>query len=212
MDLSAQCKVLAVLITGDTVLSACLESLINQKRDYPDLQLIVNHRPPEHLSDNPVIQKYENCHRNRNEARERALKSDADYFLFLDDDVVLPQRALATLLAQRKEVVGGYYPILGTDKYVCGRWVADNTFCNFLCIQPGLTKSDIVGLGCALISRNVLEKVPFEGGTNLVCKDVRTGQDMIVGECGMFGNRVADLGIPMYMCGEVLCEHLKRNE
>lgn len=33
---------------------------------------------------------------------------------------------------------------------------------------------------------------------------------MFVGECGMFGNRVAELGIAMYMCGDVVCEHLVR--
>lgn len=203
-------KVLVVLITGDAVFERCLESVIAQKRDCANLDLIVNHRKPEFFSEHAIVQKYENCHRNRNEARERALKTDADYFLFLDDDVVLPPGAIRTLLRQGKEVVGGYYPILGTRKWVCGRWVADNTFCNFLRVQPGLVRTDTIGLGCALISRNVLEKVPFEAGVNLFCRDGRTGENMIVGECGIFGNRVFELGVPMYMCGDVVCEHLVR--
>lgn len=208
--LSSSTQVVTVLITGDKVYERCLHGIIEQKRDFPRLQLIVNYRAPETLSKNPTVQKYENCHRNRNEARKRALLTDAEYFLFLDDDIVLPPGAVTTLLAQKKEVVGGYYPILGTNKYVCGRWVADNTFCNYIAVEPGLVPTDVIGLGCALISRNVLEKVPFESGTDLVCKDARTGQDMIVGECGIFGNRVAELGIPMYMCGGVVCEHLPR--
>jgi hypothetical protein len=199
-----------VLITADAVFGRCLDSIVAQKRDVPELDLIVNHRAPEKFSDHPIVQKYENCHRNRNDARARALKTEAEFFLFLDDDIVLPPGALLTLLRQNKEVVGGYYPILGTNKFVCGRWVADHTFCNFLCVQPGLVKTDTIGLGCALISRRVLEQVPFESGTNLFCRDGRTGEQMIVGECGLFGNRVADLGIPMYMCGEVLCQHLQR--
>jgi hypothetical protein len=204
-------RIVVVLITADGVFERCLRSIIAQKRDYPDLSLIVNHRAPERFSDHPIVQKYENCHRNRNDARARALETDAEYFLFLDDDIVLPGTALATLMQHNQEVVGGYYPILGTGKYVCGRWVADHTFCNFMCVQPGLVQTDTIGLGCALISRNVLEKVPFEAGVHLFCKDGCTGENMIVGECGMFGNRVADLGIRMYMCGEVVCQHLPRN-
>ena len=206
----SNCKITVVLITGDAVFSRCLQSVIAQKRDLSQLELIVNHRAPEFFSDNPVIQKYENCHRNRNDARERALKTTADYFLFLDDDIVLPPGALATLLSQGKEVVGGYYPILGTNKFVSGRWVADNTFFNYLAVQPGLVQTDVVGLGCALISRSVLEKVHFEAGVNLFCKDALAMTDMFVGECGMFGNRVAELGLSMYMCGDVVCEHLSR--
>jgi hypothetical protein len=208
---TGQAKVLTVVITADGMLRPCLDSIVAQKADLPGLDLIVNHRKPEFFSAHPIVQKYENCHRNRNEARERALKTDADYFLFMDDDIVLPHGSIRRLLAQNKEVVGGYYPILGTNKYVCGRWVADHTFCNFLYVQPSLVKTDTIGLGCALVSRNVLEKVRFESGVNLFCKDGRTGEDLIVGECGIFGNRVAELGIDMYMCGDVICEHLSRH-
>lgn len=203
-------KVAVALITCDGVLQRCLDGVLLQKKSYANLDLLVNYRPPEAWSDNPVVQKYENCHRNRNDLRERALQTDADYFLFLDDDVVLPPEAVKILVRAGKEVVGGYYQILGTDKYVCGRWVADNTFCNFSSVLPGLFSTDTVGLGCALISRNVLEKVKFESRTELFCKDALTGADLFVGECGMFGNRVAELGIPMFMCGDVVCEHLVR--
>jgi hypothetical protein len=221
------------IITVNGVLRPCLEAVLCQ--DYPRdlLRLIVNELPAKQFSANTCINKYQNCHRNRNTARERALQTDGEYFLFLDDDIVLPKNAISTFAchaaerrfsapesmermfpgitrSDRKEVIGGYYPIIGTNRLVCGKWVADNTFYNFRHIQRGLVSTDLVGLGCAYISRDVLEQVQFEAGTDSCCMDPETKQWMLVGECGMFGNRVAELGIPMYMSGEVVCQHLIR--
>lgn len=197
-----------VLITVNGVMADCLKSVLTQS--HTPSCLIVSQKDAVGYSDNDLINKYENCHRNRNAARERALKTPCDRFLFLDDDVVLPEDAVSSLMRQDKEVLGGYYPILNSDRFVCGRWVADHTFLNFRAVAPGLRRTDMVGLGCAMISRRVLESIQFEAGTNLFCRDAGTGQDLIVGECGMFGNRVAELGLPMYMCGEVVCKHLAR--
>ena len=66
--------------------------------------------------------------------------------------------------------------------------------------------------GCALLSRRVVEAVPFEAGTQLYCTCAASGVPMILGECGIFGNRVDALNIAMYMCGEVVCQHLPRPE
>src|ERR1700750_2387179 len=100
-----QPQVTVVMITATGVLRECLESVILQKADYPNLDLVVNYREPQFYSDDPLIQKYENCHRNRNEARERALKTAGEHFLFIDDDIVLPRRAVSTLVSQNREVV-----------------------------------------------------------------------------------------------------------
>jgi hypothetical protein len=97
-----------------------------------------------------------------------------------------------------------------TNKYVCGRWVADHVFFNFTTVRPGLVRTDCVGLGCAFVSRRVLAAIEFEPGTDIYCKDASNGGDIILGECGIFGNRVAELGIPMYMDGNVISEHLER--
>lgn len=222
-----------VLITGDEVLMQCFQSILDQDYRSERMHLVVNHQPPQKFSNSDCVNKYENCSRNREVARHRALATDSDYFLFLDDDIVLPKDAVSVFVKMAaektfnvpesmerihpgirrsvgKEVLGGYYPILNTNRYVCGRWVADNTFLNFTNVQAGLRKTDLVGLGCAFISRRVLESVPFEAGTNLFCHDATTGREMIVGECGVFGNRLAELGVPMFMCGEVVCQHLIR--
>lgn len=203
-------RVVIVLISVDGVMRPCFDGIVRQ--DYANLALIVNQKAAVRYSDNPMRNKYENCHRNRNEARDRALRSDGEYFLFLDDDVVLPAHAVTRLVSHRKDVIGGWYPILGTNRYVCGRWVADNAFLNFTNVHRSVVRTDTVGLGCALVSRKVMEQVPFEAGLDLECVDAHTGGKMLLGECGVFGNRVDQLGLMMYMDGEVICQHLPRRQ
>jgi hypothetical protein len=94
-------------------------------------------------------------------------------------------------------------------KYVAGRWIADNTFFNFDRVLQGLVEVDMIGMGCALIHRKVLEKITFESGTNLACKD-ELGNKAIVGECGAFGNAAFKAGYKLYMDGNIVCKHLPR--
>src|SRR5688572_20792831 len=90
-----QPRVSIVLITTGAILQECLDAICAQ--DYPSgkLDLIVNRMEPREYDSDAVRNKYENCHRNRNEARERALAGDAEYFLFVDDDIVIPRDAVS---------------------------------------------------------------------------------------------------------------------
>lgn len=65
-------------------------------------------------------------------------------------------------------------------------------------------------MGCALVSRKVLEQVTFKPGIDIFLKD-ESGVNLILGECGAFGNDVTDSGFTLYMDGSVVCEHLTRN-
>ncbi len=111
----------------------------------------------------------------RNYIRDHALKNNYDYLLFLDSDVLIHPRALEALLATKYDVVAGIYlnvfhfdnkpviaPVLFKD--------IGNGECQ-LYTYEGAAKQQVLeigaaGLGCALISKKVLEAVPFRTFNN----------------------------------------------
>lgn len=221
-------KVLVVLITKDYVEPECLESVL--KQDYPDYSWMISGMKPKFRHDFPWAQVYLNCSYNRNYARQMALASDAEAFLFVDSDIVLPSNAISSFVKQvcdakpsssimtppgmtvsssEKHIIGGWYKVMNDTRYVAGRWVADNTFINFYIPEQSLVRTDVIGLGCAFITRKALIDIEFEHGIDIVAK-YANGDDICLGECGAFGNRAAEKGYEMYMDGSVICEHIKR--
>jgi hypothetical protein len=197
-------KVLAVIITKDSVRPEALTALEDNRPD----GILISQAEPVRLSDDRLKNKNLNCARNRNLARELALRHNADHFLFLDDDIVLPTGAIANLLSHQKPIIGGWFPILNSDRWVGGRWVADNTFYNFRRPERSVVRTDLVPLGCCLMNRAVLEQIEFEGGIDRECVEAGCGQRALLGECLAFSNRAADLGWPLYLDGAIICEHL----
>jgi hypothetical protein len=204
-------NVLAVIITKDDVEPACLAALRSQVPAIPWL-IRGAHPNPAYDAYPGAARVYANCAENREAARRLALASDADAFLYLDSDIVLPAGAVAEFVRQSRpnRILGGWYPILGTDRWVAGRWVADNVFHNFTAPQPGVVRTDTVGLGCAFLPRAAMERLPIRHGADLECRDVR-GRQLMVGECGAFGNDAAAAGFRLYMVGEVVCGHVRRS-
>lgn len=198
-------NVLVVVITKDNVNSQCYHSILQQ--DYENFSVLISVVKPKHLHENPVCEKYLNCSENRNIARRMALASDAKYFLFVDSDIVLPKNTISSLISHNRHAIGGWYQIRDGKRWVAGKWVADNVFINFKTPDASVIKTDVVGLGCALISREVLEKVQFEPGINVVAEN-ENREKVIVGECGMFGNRVSEAGYNLYVDGDVICKHI----
>lgn len=92
-----------------------------------------------------------------------ALKSDAEYFFFLDDDVVGPNELLMTLLGHTLPIACGLYM---TKKRKQERglsaWMKrGNGYTPIAPEQAGrLVQVDVTGLGCALIHRSIFERVP----------------------------------------------------
>lgn len=92
----------------------------------------------------------------RNAACQQALNCGADWLFFLDSDVIPPRDAVLRLMAHRQPIISGVYarrsppvslPVMIKD----GRWVTD--------YQPGaIIEVDVVGAGCLLIHRSVLER------------------------------------------------------
>jgi hypothetical protein len=225
-------RVLVVVITKDYVEQECLNAIISQ--DYENYSWMISGMKPG-FDDMPWTHKlYMNCSHNRECARKMALASDAEYFLFLDSDVVIPDGTISEFVLQMvnsripgprirsapgipvpyhdntKHIIGGWYKMVNSNRWICGSWVADNTFVN--CMAPGtsLTKVDVIGMGCMFISREALSVIPFEHGTDIEYTDGITGQRMMLGECGKFGNNAFDKGYELFMDGSVICKHLTR--
>jgi hypothetical protein len=91
-----------------------------------------------------------------------ALKSDAEFFFFLDDDVICPNDIIITLRNYNRPIVCGLYMAKKKkgDRGL-GAWIRqEKGYAMIGQDQPGrLVQVDATGLGCALIHRSVLEKV-----------------------------------------------------
>lgn len=200
-------KVLIVCITDKYVEDKCYESLINQ--NYDNYDILIHIQKYIKYSDDKIIDKYKNCSKNREAVRKLALNSDAEYFLFVDSDIVLPDNCISKLVSNKLPAVGGWYKMFGTEKWVCGRFVADNTFFNLRAVELFLSQVDMAGFGCFMIRRDVLEKIEVVDGTNISLKNEQN-QQIIGGECLDFCNKIYDLGYNICMDGDVICEHLER--
>lgn len=242
-------KVLVVIITKDIVEQECMQSVITQ--EYPDFDVMVhiskankyytNSQDPRHES---YVNQYINCPENRNKARRLALASDADYFLFVDSDTVLPSHAISKLMLNKKDAVGGYYHACGDSKnYVAGSYQKNSKgqdiFMHVFEIRKGTWSVDMIGLGCALISRKLLEQVEFEDGLDLLTLQanydkpwqhtppqfIKTPENVDfelhpgleepkygnMGECSAFGFRARGKGFKLWMDGGVeVLKHLTR--
>lgn len=206
-------KVAIVIITAKNVEPACWEAAVSQTHD--SSVLLYREKPLPPSSSNYIVNLYKSCSACREQARKVALAIDAEAFVFLDSDIVMPLTAVEEFVRQARpdnRVIGGWYKIRNDVRYACGRYVADNTFANLLAVERSLVRVDMVGLGCAFIPRDVLELISFRDGTDLESKNAFAGNKMIVGECGVFGDDVDILGVPMYMDGDVICEHLERKQ
>lgn len=123
----------------------------------------------------PAKTRIEKIVSGRNFIRDYALKNDYDYLMFVDSDVMLPKNAVVFLHSTKADVVSGVYLNafeLGGKKVIAPVLFKDlgNGECQ-LYTYEGVAGGEIVdigaaGLGCSLISRKVLEKVPFRSFNN----------------------------------------------
>lgn len=92
----------------------------------------------------------------RNAACQQTLECGADWLFFLDSDVRPPADTVLRLMARRQPIISGVYarrsPPVGLPVMMRnGQWVTD--------YEPGsIIEVDVVGAGCLLIHRSVLEK------------------------------------------------------
>lgn len=95
---------------------------------------------------------------SRNQACQAALANGFEFLFFLDSDVIPPHDAILRLMAHRQPIMSGLYcrrspPAAVPVMIRNGQWVTE--------YQPGtVVEVDVVGAGCLLIHRSVLESLP----------------------------------------------------
>ncbi len=230
-------KVLIIVPVAYKIMPECLKAL--EEQDYFNYEILVDVKNPVKICENKAANGLLNDMNHRNELREKALKTDAEYFLMVDDDTILPQTALTNLMLQMREkkttidfplpngkiipkgtknpekfIIGGWYPFKHTNNHlwVCGNWVEDDVFCTLNRPQLGLIKLDMIGFGCCLVKREVLEKIILTEEMVSRFSKNRFGQDMFAGVCVGFCNMADELGYNIYIDGSVICDHLVREE
>lgn len=98
----------------------------------------------------------------RDVGAQRSLDGGFDYVFFLDDDVCVPPDVILRLMAHRLPIVSGLYirrsppifPVMIRNTPSGKQWVTSFQV-------PSLIEVDMVGAGCLLIHRSVLEKLPW---------------------------------------------------
>lgn len=203
-------KILVIIPTSDSVEKETTQAL--KKQTYKNFDVMVSKRPPAINTGFIVFDTYFNCTDNMNHARQQALKTNAEYFLHLDSDIVLPKTALQELVLQRKDIIGGWYRIINDTRYVAGKWVSDHVSVNFDAVQRDVIRVHFVGHGCMLVSRAVEKKIMFRHGCDeMSFRDTGNGLvPQMLGACGVYGEDCRKAGFEMFMTGNVHCGHKNR--
>lgn len=151
----------------------------------------------------------------RNLLREVTIKERYDYLFSVEQDIIIPPDTLNRLISYNKKVVSALYTkpvqltivneetgqrnIKNVDMPVV--YFRNN---NGKIIRPmlhdvygkGLIQVGNVGLGCILISRDVLERIVF-----------RYEKDRVAFDDMYFGLDCMDNGIPIYLDSDLLVKH-----
>lgn len=114
----------------------------------------------------------------------------------------------------KRHIQGGWYPIYYHRtkvfaKWPAGKWIDNKKFTYYREKESSLVYTHLIGLGCALISREALANTHFEHGLDIEFTN-ESGNPMRGGECLAFANCALDNGYELAMNGDVVCEHIKK--
>lgn len=199
-------KVLALIPTRKFVEPDCLRSINHQT--YSDYSVAIHALAPVFLHAEPERNRVLNVVRNRNIMRNMALKTDAEWFFWVDSDTVVPSHAIDTFMKYKKEFMGGWYKKKDNSTWVSGNFNKEGLFVFQKDLPEGLFfKTDLLGLGCAFMHRTVLEKIEFDGGVDRNMDSIDGGK-FFFAECAMFSESAQKIGVMPTMIREVICEHI----
>jgi len=150
----------------------------------------------------------------RNVACMKALECGADYLFFLDSDVVPPRDAVLRLMAHDKPLISGMY-CRRSPPHAVPVMIKNGTW--FTAFRPGeVVEVDLVGAGCLLIRRDLLEKMPPQSPDRgrhwfdwrVDCAGIRPQGDCL-SEDFTFCKHVRErMGIPILVDTSVHCKHV----
>lgn len=178
-----------------------LDGLFAQDWPHPTEYLLIT-------NDQPEGHPYERVTALYNQVRERFLAGPYDALLTVEADMLIPSFALRRLMATGADVAYGLYVwrhgphhdwsayVLGADGAMQSLYQADPSAATVAYEQGAVMDVAGVGLGCTLIKRHVLERLPFRRGDGTACNDWFFALD-----CRFVGYRQAcDFGV---VCGHI---------
>ena len=169
------------------------------------------------------------CATARNRIADRAMKTESDYVLMVDNDVVIPKDALQNLLDDPQMVCLGYYAHRDTDNIYRGRTcvckLSDDQgkpYFNYpleseytgrelkALREQGIFKVRIHGggMGCALIRTDVFQRTPYPWYDWVNYADSHRG---MLSEDLYFCELCRKSGILIYTDTRVNCGHMLRH-
>lgn len=148
--------------------------------------------------------------------RDRSLRFD--YLLWLDDDIVLPENFLSTLLSRNLPIVSGLYvmrrpPYLPVAYYSATEGSLEGKFWNLDAYPPdSLVEVDAVGHGCTLIRREVYDNIPLPyyawRPLNWQPGDTERADQNTLGEDMYFFSKCRQAGYRVTLDTSVKCGHV----
>ena len=148
----------------------------------------------------------------RNVVCRQALDGGFEYVFFLDSDIITPRDAILRLMAHKLPIVSGLYcrrsPPHGIPVMIRqGVWVQDY-------VPGSLVEVDVVGAGCLLIHRSVLEALPpsrpgspwFDWRVNM--QGMGLSQEECQSEDFMFCRNAKKIGIKTFVDTSIVCKHV----
>lgn len=166
-------------------------------------------RVPTHTARNTVINlvlRTNDAEHNVNAADPSLdLIKEATHIFYMDDDMTFPKDALMQLLADDVPIVSGMYVKRFPPFWpVPMRRVTKQGYTSVLEYCDGLQEVDVVGGGCLLIKREVLEAITYPWFDYLSPKH----RGKPVTEDVPFCEKVKAAGIPILVDFDVKCGHL----
>jgi cellulose synthase/poly-beta-1,6-N-acetylglucosamine synthase-like glycosyltransferase len=204
-------RVLIMVVSDRDVEQEALDSWNNQ--DYQNYSILLHILKPIKLHEDKDKNKNLNIAVNTEIIRKMALTSNADYFFFVDSDIVLPSNAISELTKQlevmKVHAIAGYYLLRGSETYCIGRLVENNTILYMTTPEKSVIKIDYAGTGCMMVSRELLEKITIKVDFNTMLKIAGTTNVYTwLDHCWDLCNQLFALDYQLYVDGDVICKHL----
>ena len=134
---------------------------------------------------------------SRNMLAKEAINQKAEYILWVDSDMILPEDALTKLLSHKKDIVSAAYAFKDINSQDLIAFSIDNKRMPYSSID-GLTEVGGIGFGCCLTKTSVFDKIDFPYFV--------FGEDY--GEDIYFCRKVNKAGIKIYLDPDVKCGHI----